>query len=214
MIATAAGVCVAGETTIARESIEWCNIWIPDANGTKLPRVLLIGDSITQGYSGKVAEQLKGKASVARLTTSKSVGDPALLAEVALVLDQAAFDVVHFNNGLHGWGYSEEVYQRCFPELLDVIAKHAPRAKLIWATTTPIRTGGNLAKFSSNTDHVKRRNQIAQEAVAKRGVPIDDLFGLVESHPEYYSGDGVHMNGRGIEAQAAQVAGKILEQIK
>jgi lysophospholipase L1-like esterase len=214
MIAAAAGACVAGEPTIARESIEWCNIWIPDANGTELPRVLLIGDSITQGYSGKVAEQLKGKASVARLTTSKSVGDPAILAEAALVLDQAAFDVVHFNNGLHGWGYSEEVYQRCFPELLDVIARHAPRAKLIWATTTPIRIGGNLAEFNSNTDRVKRRNQIAQEAVAKRGIPIDDLFGLVESHPEYYSGDGVHMNGKGIEAQAAQVAGKILEQIK
>ena len=37
----------AEEPHIARESIEWCNIWIPDANGTKLPRVLLIGDSIT-----------------------------------------------------------------------------------------------------------------------------------------------------------------------
>ena len=66
--------------------------------------MLLIGDSITQGYYGQVAERLKGKASVARLTTSKSVGDPALLAEVALVLGQCRFDVVHFNNGLHGLG--------------------------------------------------------------------------------------------------------------
>jgi hypothetical protein len=43
----------------AAPDIEWCNIWIPDANGTKLPRVLLIGDSITQGYYPKVAENLK-----------------------------------------------------------------------------------------------------------------------------------------------------------
>ncbi len=57
---------------IAREAIEWCNIWIPDANETKPPRVLLIGDSITGGYGPKVEEALKGKASVARLTTSKS----------------------------------------------------------------------------------------------------------------------------------------------
>ena len=51
---------------IARESIEWVDIWIPDANGTTLPRVLLIGDSITRGYYPQVAEKLKGKASVAR----------------------------------------------------------------------------------------------------------------------------------------------------
>ena len=115
----------AEEAHISREAIEWCNIWIPDANETKLPRVLLIGDSITGGYGPKVADALKGKASVARLTTSKSIGDPALLAEVALVLGQCRFDVVHFNNGLHGWGYSEEEYQQHFPELVATIRKHA-----------------------------------------------------------------------------------------
>ncbi|MFX3891450.1 hypothetical protein ACJBV1_11045, partial [Streptococcus suis] len=31
-----------------RESIEWCDIWISHANETNLPRVLLIGDSITR----------------------------------------------------------------------------------------------------------------------------------------------------------------------
>ena len=88
-LATAIGATAAiyaEEPHVARERIEWCNIWIPDANGTTLPRVLLIGDSITQGYYRQVAERLEGKASVARLTTSKSIGDPALLAEVALVL--------------------------------------------------------------------------------------------------------------------------------
>ena len=131
---------------VARESIEWADIWIPEANGTTLPRVLLIGDSITRGYYPQVAEKLKGKASVARLATSKSLGDPVLLAEVALVLDQCRFDVVHFNNGLHGWGYTEAGYGKAFPELVATIRKHAPKAKLIWATTTPDAASGQAGR--------------------------------------------------------------------
>ena len=204
----------AQEPHISREAIEWCSIWIPDANETKLPRVLLIGDSITGGYGPKVADALKGKASVARLTTSKSIGDPVLLAEVALVLGQCRFDVVHFNNGLHGWGYSEEEYQKHFPELVATIRKHAPQAKLIWATITPIRQAGKLEVIAENTKRVEARNKIAEAIVAKEGIAVDDLYGLVKDHSEYWSQDGVHFNGKGIAAQAEQVSKRILDSLK
>lgn len=199
---------------ISREAMEWCNIWIPDANGTKLPRVLLIGDSITGGYGPEVADELKGKVSVARLTTSKSIGDPALLAEVAMVLSQCRFDVVHFNNGLHGWGYTEAEYEKSFPELVATIRKHAPKAKLIWATITPTRNRENLAVFAEGTKRVQARNKIAEGIVAKEGIAVDDLYGLVKDHPEYWSPDGVHFNGKGIAAQVEQVTKRILESIK
>ena len=210
-MATAIGVLTmqADETHISREAIEWCNIWIPDANGTKLPRVLLIGDSITGGYGPKVADALKGKASVARLTTSKSIGDPALLAEVALVLGQCHFDVVHFNNGLHGWGYSEEEYEKAFPDLVATIRKHAPKAKLIWATITPMRQAGKLDVIAEGTKRVQARNKIAEAIVAQEGIAVDDLYGLVKDHPEYWSQDGVHFNAKGVAAQAEQVTKKI-----
>jgi lysophospholipase L1-like esterase len=204
----------AQEPHIAREAIEWCNIWIPDANGTKLPRVLLIGDSITGGYGPKVADALKDKASVARLTTSKSIGDPALLAEVALVLDQCHFDVVHFNNGLHGWGYSEQEYEKSFPDLVATIRKHTPKAKLIWATTTPTCTKGDLTVFAEGTKRVEARNKIAEGIVTKEGIAVDDLYGLVKDHPEYWSPDGVHFNGKGIAVQAEQVMKSITESFK
>src|SRR6266404_3619851 len=80
----------------ARESIEWCDIWISHANETNLPRVLLIGDSIAREYYPEVEKRLAGKAFVARLTTSRFVSDPVLSKEIELVLDQAKFDVIHF----------------------------------------------------------------------------------------------------------------------
>jgi hypothetical protein len=180
-----AATAFAQKPHIAREAIEWADIWIPDANGTTLPRVLLIGDSITRGYYPKVAEQLKGKASVARLATSKSLGDPVLLAEVALVLDQCRFDVVHFNNGLHGSEYSEEEYEKSFPELVATIRKHAPKAKLIWATTTPVRNSSDLKLLAEYTKRVEARNKIAEGIVTKEGSAVDDLYGLVKDHSEY-----------------------------
>ena len=210
----ATGAIRAEDPHISREAIEWCNIWIPDANETKLPRVLLIGDSITAGYGPKVADALKGKASVARLTTSKSVGDPALLAEVSLVLGQCRFDVVHFNNGLHGWGYSEEEYRKHFPELLSTIRKHAPQAKLIWATITPMRQAGKLDVIAEGTKRVQARNKIAEEIVAREEIAVDDLYGVVRGHAEYWSADGVHFNSQGIAAQVEQVRKRIAEALK
>ena len=199
---------------IAREAIEWADVWIPDANGTTLPRVLLIGDSITRGYYPQVAEKLKGKASVARLATSKSLGDPALLAEVALVLDQCQFDIVHFNNGLHGAGYSNEEYGKSFPDLVATIRKYAPKAKLIWATTTPTRTKENLSVIAEGTKRVQDRNKIAEGIVTKEGIAVDDLYDLVKDHAEYWSQDGVHFNGKGVAVQAEQVAKQISERLK
>src|SRR4051794_8227964 len=102
----------------ARESIEWCDIWISHANETNLPRVLLIGDSIARDYYPAVEKGLSGKAFVGRLTTSRFVADPVLLKEITAVLDGTKFDLVVFNNGMHGWQHSEEEYRNAFPKLI------------------------------------------------------------------------------------------------
>ena len=120
-----------------RERIEWADIWVTDADKGDLPRVLLIGDSITRGYFDGVEKQLAGKAYFARLTTSKCVADPAFLDEVQLLLKQYRFAVIHFNNGLHGFGYTEDQCRSGLAGLLEFLEKHSSNAKLIWATTTP-----------------------------------------------------------------------------
>lgn len=201
----------AGRDEIRRERIEWCDIWVTDADREKLPRVLLVGDSITRGYFNGVEERLAGKACCARVTTSKSIGDPGLLPEVELLLDQYRFDVIHVNNGLHGWGYTEEQYARAFGPFMSAITEKAAGARIIWAQTTPVIDKGSTD--NERTNRVKARNRIAAEFAAARSLPVDDLFSLVVGHPEWYSPDGVHFNGKGIDAQSRQVADCILSAL-
>jgi len=196
-----------------REPIEWLDIWVTDADKNDLPRVLLVGDSITKGYFRKVEKRLAGKAYCARLTTSKCVADPSLLDEVQLVLKQYRFAVIHFNNGLHGAGYTKDQYRSGLLRLMDAFKKHAAGAELIWATTTPIRKRDNLQQIDKRTKMAIARNQVAADIMNQRGVPTDDLYGLVEAHPEFSADDGIHYNGKGRAAQGEQVAKSVSRRL-
>jgi hypothetical protein len=209
-----AAIVSAAEPPVRRENIEWCNIWIPDATRTDLPRVLLVGDSICNGYHSAVEKELQGKCLVAMLATSSALGDPALTQQVKLLLGNYKFAVVHFNIGLHGWDSTEQEYRLEFPKLLKVIRQGAPAAKLVWATSTPWRKPApQLGEFGEKNERVKARNQIVVELAAQEGIPVDDLYRLVENHPEYSGGDGVHYNAKGQTAEAAQVAHAILDAL-
>jgi hypothetical protein len=194
-------------TPPSREAIEWCDIWISHANETNLPRVLLIGDSIVRDYYPEVEKLLAEKAFVARLATSRFVADPVLLKEIGLVLDGTQFDVIQFNNGMHGWQHSEAEYQAAFPALIQSIQARAPNAKLVWATTTPLRDGKSVTydtKAEYSDERIAARNAIAAEIVARKEIPTIDLNEAVRGHPEFHS-DNVHFNGQGSHILAARI---------
>ncbi len=199
---------------VAREPIEWIRLWLPNVNKKDLPQVLLLGDSITQAYYQDVAADLKGKAYVGYLTSSLSVGDPMLPRQIALVLKNYRFGVIHFNNGLHGKGYTEEEYARYFPQFVKTLQANAHGAKLIWTSSTPVRTGKDMSEFAPFTQRVAARNKIADAYARKAGIPIDDLYAAVLHHPEYYLGvDGTHPNPQGRAAEAHDVAASILKAL-
>jgi lysophospholipase L1-like esterase len=208
-LALFAALAAGAQPQVVRESIEWLDVWIPNTNDHGLPRVLLIGDSITRGYGKQVEAGLKDKAYVARLATSKNLGDPVLLTEVALVLGEHSFDIIHFNNGMHGDGYSEEAYGAALPELLATLRRHAPSARLIFATTTDVRERNNLERVHAKTERMIRRNELVTAFAKREHIPLDDLFEVVRGHPELHAGDGVHMNEKGYEALASQVVKEI-----
>jgi hypothetical protein len=191
-----------------REGTEWIDAFMPNTNDTALPRILLIGNSITRGYYPEVVKLMGGKAYVARLATSKSICDPALNKEIALIMSYYKFDIVHFNNGLHGFDYTEDEYKKAFPGFVKAIRKGAPHAKLIWASTTPMHTRADAKILDPKTDRVKERNKIALAYITtQKDIKVDDLWALVIDHPEYYQGgDGTHPIPAGFTALAQKVA--------
>ena len=178
----------------------------PDAT---LPNVLLLGDSITRAYAADVGKELAGKANVYYLATSASIADvrlPRQIDEYFTMMQPIHWSVVHFNNGMHGWSYTEEEYARFFPEMLAAVHAGAPGAKLVWATTTPIRT--SQPSGASNT-RIEARNAIAAKAIAAQHIPTDDQYRLMAAHQDLHS-DDIHFNPEGSALQAHQGAARIL----
>ncbi len=190
------------------ERIEWTDIWVTNANAdNELPRVLFVGDSITRGYFGRTEKNIGAKANCARYTTSAFISNPDYLAELKILLKRYHFDVIHINNGLHGWDYTEQQYRDGFPALIQLLKQYAPDATIIWATTTPVRVRGNVQQLKQDsTERVRMRNKIALEFAKKNHFLVSDLFALVIDHPEYYNNGGVHFNAKGIAAQAKYIA--------
>jgi len=189
-----------------RETTEWCDIMVCGANRADLPRVLLVGDSITRGYFPHVEKALSGTFLCARLATSACVCEPVFHEWLAMVLARDQFAVIHFNNGLHGWSFDEAAYGAALSKTYDELARHAPGSRLLWAQSTPWRCKGNLTEFDERNDRVCARNRIAAELARARGIPVNDLYGIVCEHPDYWCDDGIHFNDAGSAALAASVA--------
>ncbi len=110
-----------------------------------------------------------------------------------------------------GWQHSEAEYQKAFPKLIKTIRAHAPKAKLIWATTTPLRDGKGVTydtKAEYSNERIAARNAVAAEIVVAKKIPTVDLNASMQGHREFHS-DNVHFNGQGSQVLAAQVSAAV-----
>ena len=195
---------------IVRENIEWCDIWIPSAPKTDKPRVLLIGDSITRNYYDSVCRHLKDEAYCSRFTTSASVCDPAFLIQLKVMFTDYEYDVIHFNNGLHGVGYTEEEYKAGCEKALKYIREKSPSSKIVLALSTPVNP-------QSQVDHLNprivARNCIVEELAKEYHAEMNDLHSISKDHPEYYR-DSHHYKPEAISLQAEQVSDTVRNLLK
>jgi acetyl esterase/lipase/lysophospholipase L1-like esterase len=204
-------------------------VFAPIEDDPSLPRVLLIGDSISIGYTLPVRKLLAGKANVHRVPTNArhtGIG----LQMINEWLGDGKWDVIHFNWGLHDLCYRStnpatpnrkdkangkldltfEEYQQNLSKLVDILK--ATDAKLIWASTTPV-PDGESGRFKG--DEIKY-NKAARKIMKEKNVMINNLYArAMRKLSEIQLPNGnVHFTPEGSEYLAQKVAASIRKALK
>jgi lysophospholipase L1-like esterase len=197
------------QTQSIPEKIEWTWADRPEHPDPSLPNVLLLGDSITRGYYPETARLLAGHANCYLFATSASSGDSRLPGQIDTFSKIAppTFTVVHFNNGMHGWAYTEQQYSNGLPFLVSALRQLAPHAILVWATTTGVLKS---EESGATNPRIDERNRLALVLIQQQHIAIDDQHALMLNHQDLHQGD-VHFTSAGSAIQARQAAESILK---
>lgn len=188
-----------------------------------LKKVLIIGDSISIGYTPFVTAALQGVAEVHHnpgnaATTGKG------LENIDAWIGDTKWDVIHFNWGLHDlchWdgkkkdrvngklSTTPEQYEANLEKLVTRLKQ--TQAKLIWAHTTHVPEG-EPGRFPNAE---QTYNRVAQRVMEKHGIVINDLETLSREMPDEHrarAGD-VHYKQQGYEILGAAVEKAIRAQL-
>ncbi len=167
-----------------------------------MKKIVLIGDSIRQGYDKYVKLAFENTSEVfftndnCRFTTYIIRHLPDWKNEFGCGDD---VDLVHFNAGL--WDdlvmldgknlVSLETYKENIDRICKLIKIYFPKAKLIFATSTPVQEHlfGEIKRFNADTE---KYNAAACEIVINNGGTVNDLYTLMVNAPVEYHSDLTH----------------------
>lgn len=184
----------------------------------QLPPVLVIGDSISNGYTPMVTSLLAGKADV-----KHHAGNAAHTNNGVAKLDEwlgtEKWKVITFNFGLHDLKIMENGQHQVgiaeYEKNLETIAARLLNtdARLLYITTTPV-PDGKLSPPRTPGDEILF-NAAAMRVMKKLKIPVLDLY--VFAKPRLASMQttaNVHFTKDGSTALAQLVAKSIEEQLK
>ncbi|MDQ8195650.1 SGNH/GDSL hydrolase family protein [Coraliomargarita sp. SDUM461004] len=204
----------------------------PDA---ALPNVLILGDSISIGYTRQVRELLQGKANVYRPMSDDGThprncfGTDVGLKICQPMLQAHQWDVIHFNWGLHDLKHVKQAHtnqksndpkdpQQSTPQEYDQNLREIVRelrksdARLIFATTTPV-VPGTLNPLRTPEAPVEY-NAIAVKIMAENQIRVNDLHAYcLPNLAEWQKPMNVHFKPKGSQAIAERVAAVISEEL-
>ena len=209
---------VSAETPATKAKKAPNNVLAPIEDVAGLPRVLLIGDSISMGYTPPVRKLLEGKANVHRIPQN---GGPTKngVANIEKWLGTGKWDVIHFNWGIHDLKFmpdgKRQVEAADYEQNLRTLVARMKKtgAKLIWATTTPIPEGelNPPRKFGS----VKEYNDIAARVMAENNIAVDDLNAhMTPQFERLHNPKDLHYGSEGYALLGQKVAEKISKALR
>lgn len=190
-----------------------------------LPRVLILGDSISIGYTVPLRKELEGQANVHRPAANCGPSSRGVEA-LDSWLGTGKWDVIHFNHGLHDLKFVDEQGKNAAPEkghrqvpldqyeknLNTIVARlKKTGARLIFATTTPVPPGEPQRKVGDDQAY----NAIAWKVMKEQGVAVDDLYAAVAPEFDRYAirPGNVHFNPEGYALLARQAAASIRQAL-
>lgn len=200
-------------------------------------RVLILGDSISIGYTPVVQKMLADELTVLRPMAKNGraencSGTTSGVANIDrwLQIDGGKWDVIHFNWGLHDLKHMKadgkttsdlatdppqatvEVYEK---QLREIVAKlKATGAKLVFAATTPV-PDEPMKVYRANAD-VIRYNEAALRVMKDNDIAVNDLYTLVKPRMKelQIQPANVHFVPAGSEVLATEVVKAIRAQLK
>lgn len=191
-----------------------------------MKKIMLIGDSIRQGYDKYVRLAFEGVAQV--YYPKENCRFSTYVVRQLLEWKNEAgcgddLDLIHWNAGL--WDIltmvdkknlvSLETYAENVERICNIIKTIYPKAKMVFATSTPVQEElftGAYKRFNKDTE---RYNERAAEIVRAHGGIINDLYSLLKDCPKEYYSDLTHLYTEGatkiITEQVIGVIGDVLE---
>ncbi len=184
------------------------------------PRVLLIGDSISMGYTEPTQKLLKNKAEVERIPEN---GGPTIrgLEYMSAWLGDGAWDIIHFNFGLHDLAIMEDgkhqvPIEEYEPNLRELVKQlQATGARLIWASTTPVPPPEGDVTLSRGDEDAIAYNAVAKQIMDENGITINDLYAkALPRLAELQQPVDVHFTEHGSEVLGEWVAASIEAELE
>jgi acyl-CoA thioesterase-1 len=185
-----------------------------------LPRILIIGDSISIGYTREVRQHFAGRANVHR--PPDNCGPTVFgLEQIDGWLGAGRWDVIYFNFGLHDLKFldakgnyivpgpqdrplaSPEEYAANLRQIVDRLRRTG--ARLIFATTTPVPAGTVGRVEGSELPY----NAAATAVMRETGITVDNLHAFAVARPQLRRPQNVHFTPEGCVALADHVAATI-----
>ena len=221
------------KTGFATTSVLLLPNWMSAMSKTDNPNVLILGDSISIGYTPFVQKDLSGIANVSRPLfengkNENCQGTTYGIQNIDRWIGTKKLDLIHFNFGLHDIKHVDPVtgknsnnpkhpYQADLKQykknLKEIVKKLKDTgAIIVFATTTPYPD--NLKGSMRDPGLSKKYNKVALKVMKKNKILIDDLYGFVLPRMEELQIPmNVHFTEAGSEAIGNEVAQFIRNQL-